>query len=74
MQGQKQSTDPLKVDRIAERLIAQAHILETMAAETWNEETAGKIAKLIQECKNTAVGMKSEDNVVGAEWPKPPTF
>jgi len=74
MGTQKYQTIPLGGDRITERLRAQAHILEKIAGECWNEETANKIVKLAQECNGASAVAQPKEQVVRAEWPPPPTF
>ena len=48
-------------DRLAERLQAQARVLEQIAGECWNEKTASNVRKLAQEATQ-------------AQWPPLPTL
>jgi hypothetical protein len=54
MENRKDCAMPADGDRITERLTAQAHILDKIASECWNEETADQIERFAHECDGAA--------------------
>lgn len=48
--------------KIAERLLAHAHLFRAMACESWNEETAQQLVRKAEECTRAAAEVELESS------------
>lgn len=53
--------------KIAERLLAHAHLFRAMASASWNEETAQRLVRKAEECVRAAAQAEHESASVCGE-------